>query len=69
MYSMGACQGDSLSPLLFALSENDFTRHVTKVYHGLNITDTCHPSLRNEGIICLMLFGSTICGHCHTVRK
>ena len=40
MYRIGVRQGDNFSPLLFALFVNDFTQHVTKVCHGLNISDT-----------------------------
>ena len=36
MCSTGVPQGGNLSALLL----NDFTQHMTEVYHGLNITDT-----------------------------
>ena len=29
---------------------------MTKVYHGLNITDTCYPSLKHENLVLLKLF-------------
>ena len=56
MCSMGVRQYDDLSPLLLALFFKDFAQHMTKVYHGLNIADTCYPSLKNENLVFLKHF-------------
>ena len=51
------CQGDNLSPVLFDLLINDFTEYVSNAYGGLNIAQSCYPSLMNsEDIVLLQLF-------------
>ena len=47
---------DNLSPLLFALFINDFTNYVSKSYKGVDIANTCYPSLHDEDIVLLKLF-------------
>jgi len=54
--NIGVRQGDNLSPLLFALFINDFTKYVGTSYHGLNIANTCYPSLNDEDIVLIKLF-------------
>ena len=50
-------QGDNLSPVLFALFINDFTEYVSTAYGGLNIAQSCYPSLINsEDIVLLKVF-------------
>ena len=49
-------QGDTLSPLLFALFINDFNQYISTAYRGLNIVQSCYPSLNDENIVLLKLF-------------
>ena len=57
MCNIGVRQGDNLSPVLFALFINDFTEYVGTAYGGLNIAQSCYPSLINsEDIVLLKLF-------------
>ena len=57
MCNIGVHQGDNLSPLLFALFINDFTKYVSTAYGGMNIAQSCYPSLINrEDIVLLKLF-------------
>ena len=57
MCNIGLRQGDNLSPVLFALFINDFTEYVSTAYGGLNIAQSCCPSLMNsEDIASLKLF-------------
>ena len=44
-------QGDNLSPLLFALFINDFKQNIANTYHGLNIADSCYPTLNYNSIL------------------
>ena len=37
-----------LSPVLFAPFINDFTQYVSTAYGGLNIAQSCYPSLMNS---------------------
>ena len=44
-------------PVPFALFINDFTQYVSTAYGGLNIVQSCYPSLmNNEDIVLLKLF-------------
>ena len=57
MCNIGVRQGDNLSPVLFALLIYDFTEYVSTTYGGLNIAQSCYPSLINsEDIVLLKLF-------------
>ena len=57
MGNIGVRQGDNLSPVLFALFINDFSEYVSTAYGGLNIAQSCYPSLmNNEDIVLLKLF-------------
>ena len=57
MCNMGVHQGDNLSPVLFALFINNFTKYVSTAYGGLNIAQSCYPSLMNsKDIVLLKLF-------------
>ena len=56
MCNIGVRQGDNLSPVLFALLINDFTEYASTAYGGLNIDQSCYPSLINsEDIVLLKL--------------
>ena len=59
MCNIGVRQGD-LSPVLFALFINDFTEHVSTAYGGLNIAQSCYPSLINSEYIVLFYADDTI---------
>ena len=57
MCNIGVRHGDNLSPVLFVLFINDFTEYVSTAYGGLNIAQSCYPSLINsEDIVLLKLF-------------
>ena len=57
MCNIGVRKGDNLSPVLFALFINDFTKYVSTAYGGLNIAQSCYPTLINsEDIVLLKLF-------------
>ena len=46
--NIGVRQGDNLSPLLFSLFVNDFSQHMSTSYKGINIANSCYPSLFSE---------------------
>ena len=50
MCNIGVGQGDNLSTVPFALFINDFTEYVSTAYGGLNIAQSCYPSLINSKI-------------------
>ena len=54
--NIGNRQGDNLSPLLFVLFINDFKHNKASTYHGLNIADSCYPSLNDTNIVLIKLF-------------
>ena len=54
--NIGVSQCDTLSPLLFALFINDFNQYISTAYRGLNIVQSCYPSLTDEDIVLLKLF-------------
>ena len=57
MCSIGVRQGDNLSTGLLAMFINDFTKYVSTAYGGLNIAQSCYPSVMNiEDIVLLKLF-------------
>ena len=55
MCNIGVRQGDNLSPVLCALFINDFTEYVSTAYGGLNIAQSCYPSLMNSEYIVLVV--------------
>ena len=57
MCNIGVHQGDNLSPVPFALFITYFTEYVSTAYGGLNLAQSCYPSLINyEVIVLLKLF-------------
>ena len=60
MCNIGVRQGDNLSPVLFAPFINDFTEYVSTAYGGLNIAQSCYPSLINSEDIVLLYADNTI---------
>ena len=54
--NIGARQGDNLSLLLFALFINDFKHSIDNIYPGLNIADSCYPTLNDNSIIWIKMF-------------
>ena len=56
LYNIGVRQFETLSPLLFALFINDFNQYISTAYRGLNIVQSCYPSLNDEDIVLLKLF-------------
>ena len=54
--NIGVRQEDNLSPLLFALFINDFKQNIANTYHGLNIADSCYPTLNDNSILLIKMF-------------
>ena len=54
--NIGVTQGDNLSPLLFALFINDFKHNMANTYPGLNIADSCFPTLNDNSILLIKMF-------------
>ena len=59
--NIGVRQGDNLSPLLFALFINDFKHSIANTYLGLNIADSCYPTLNDNCILLIKKFCIIIC--------
>ena len=53
--NIGVRQGDNLSPLLFVLFINDFSKYIEGKYRGLSI-DNCYPTLLDNDIAMLNMF-------------
>ena len=53
--NIGVRQGDDLSPLLFALFINYFKHSIANTYPGLNIADSCYPTLNDNSIILIKM--------------
>ena len=57
--NIGVSQGDNLSQLLFALF--DSKQNIANTYHGLNIADSCYPTLNDNSIIWIKNVRIIIC--------
>ena len=42
--------------MLFALFINDFKQNIANTYHGLNIADSCYPTLNDNSILLIKMF-------------